>query len=126
MASKGKGIADDYGSAGKRKRDDGDKAGRRRKNPGVLQFFDDAAYEIDESSDSSDDSGFDDGIKLKRRAFSILLFLFYVLRVCLQGLFERVLGLIEEMRVRWSCWGLLWVACLVSREMWCGLWLLLV
>nr|XP_027104908.1 protein RNA-directed DNA methylation 3-like [Coffea arabica] len=52
------------GSSGKRKRnigggDDGKTGGRKRKNRGVLQFFDDAAYEVDED-DASDDSFFDD------------------------------------------------------------------
>lgn len=74
MASKGKAVAD---GKGKRKRDDSDKTGRRRRNnSGVLQFFEDSAFEIDES-DSSMDSLFgddDDGIlKINPN------FLFYIL-----------------------------------------------
>lgn len=60
MSYKGKEVAG-KGSPGKRKRDDGDNSGRRkRKNPGVLQFFEDAA-EVDD--DLSDDSISGDGIK---------------------------------------------------------------
>ncbi|KAL3520770.1 hypothetical protein ACH5RR_018919 [Cinchona calisaya] len=52
------------GSSGKRKRNNGgnvddNTGGRKRKNRGVLQFFEDAAYEVDED-DSSDESFFDD------------------------------------------------------------------
>ncbi|KAF5959372.1 hypothetical protein HYC85_000581 [Camellia sinensis] len=62
MSYKGKGIAVDD-SSGKRKRDDGGgKNSRRgkRKNRGVVQFFDDAAYEVDEGDDASDESDFED------------------------------------------------------------------
>ncbi|KAF3434058.1 hypothetical protein FNV43_RR25161 [Rhamnella rubrinervis] len=58
----GKGFADSKGK-GKRKRDDGgDKSGfadRKRKNPtGVLKFFDNAAAEANNDSDSSDNDDF--------------------------------------------------------------------
>ena len=56
MADKGKGIAndDDY-SSGKRKRNGDDKSGtRKRKNPNVLQFFEDSAFEVEDSSDDED------------------------------------------------------------------------
>ncbi|PSR92989.1 Protein RNA-directed DNA methylation like [Actinidia chinensis var. chinensis] len=67
VSSKGKEVAgDDY--SGKRKRGDGEKAGRlrKRKNRSVLQFFDDAAYEVDEDEDEDEDeeseeSDYDDG-----------------------------------------------------------------
>lgn len=51
-------------SAGKRKRDgyDEDKTGDRKRK-GVLQFVDDAAYEVDDDFDFTDDSDFfDEGI----------------------------------------------------------------
>lgn len=64
MVDKGKGIADDY-SSGKRKRDGDDKSGyRKRKNLNVLQFFEDSAFEIEES-DSSDEDDFIDDVFLQ-------------------------------------------------------------
>ncbi|XP_059666033.1 protein RNA-directed DNA methylation 3 [Cornus florida] len=56
MVSKGKQVAGKDSST-KRKHDyDSDKTGRRkRKNPGVLQFFEDAADEFDENESSDDD-----------------------------------------------------------------------
>ncbi|KAL6980301.1 hypothetical protein U1Q18_021943 [Sarracenia purpurea var. burkii] len=62
MASyKGKEVAGED-SPWKRKRGDGEYSGRRRKRKsrGALQFFDDAAYEVDEDEES-DDSDSDDG-----------------------------------------------------------------
>ncbi|XP_052187929.1 protein RNA-directed DNA methylation 3 [Diospyros lotus] len=61
VSAKGKEVAGKELPA-KRKRGNGDNTGglrRKRKNRGVLQFFDDAAYEIDED-EGSDDSDFDD------------------------------------------------------------------
>ncbi|KAK3007686.1 hypothetical protein RJ639_013726 [Escallonia herrerae] len=56
MASKGKEVATGYDTSGKRKRDGrGEKSGhRKRGNPNVLQFFEDAAYEVDGSEEDSD------------------------------------------------------------------------
>ncbi|GFS46087.1 hypothetical protein Acr_00g0100080 [Actinidia rufa] len=77
VSPKGKEVAgDDY--LGKRKRGDGDgdKAGRRRKrkNRSVLQFFDDAAYEVDEDEES-DESDYDDGKRNeKQKAISLCVF----------------------------------------------------
>ena len=50
-----------FSFSGKRKCGDGEKAGRRRKrkNSSVLQFFDDAAYEVDEDEESVE-SDYDD------------------------------------------------------------------
>ncbi|KAL7148547.1 hypothetical protein ABFS83_06G186000 [Erythranthe nasuta] len=61
VSGKGKEKVTDGGGKGKRKLNGGDddKTGRKRKNRGVLQFFDDAAYQVDEDDDSSDDSLFD-------------------------------------------------------------------
>nr|XP_043631460.1 protein RNA-directed DNA methylation 3 isoform X2 [Erigeron canadensis] len=54
MVDKGKGIADDSSSA-KRKRNGDDKSGNRnKKSPGVLQFFEDSAFEINDSSEDED------------------------------------------------------------------------
>ncbi|KAK9282782.1 hypothetical protein L1049_011003 [Liquidambar formosana] len=65
VAGKGKEVAG-KGSSGKRKYGDSDKSGgRKRKKSGVLQFFDDVAAEADDN-DTSDDSDFDDGIKVKK------------------------------------------------------------
>lgn len=65
MADKGKGIADDY-SSGKRKHDGDDKSAyRKRKNLNVLQFFEDAALENEESDSSDDDVFINDGINIK-------------------------------------------------------------
>ena len=79
------------GSSGKRKRnigggDDGKTGGRKRKNRGVLQFFDDAAYEVDED-DASDDSFFNDGIfELFHRHFP-LAWTIFILLICFSFLF---------------------------------------
>ncbi|PIN24453.1 RNA polymerase II transcription elongation factor DSIF/SUPT5H/SPT5 [Handroanthus impetiginosus] len=62
VSAKGKEKVTDGGVKGKRKWGSGgddDKTGRKRKNRGVLQFFEDAAYQVDEDEDSSDDSMFD-------------------------------------------------------------------
>ncbi|KAL2548895.1 protein RNA-directed DNA methylation 3 [Forsythia ovata] len=64
-SAKGKEKVTD-GGKGKRKWSgtgggDNDKTGQKRKNRGVLQFFDDRAYEVgEEEDDSSDESMFDD------------------------------------------------------------------
>ena len=57
-------------TGGKRKHDDdqNDKTGkgRKRTNPNVLQFFEDAAYEVDDDDEMDDDDIeylFDDGMK---------------------------------------------------------------
>ncbi|KAJ0470383.1 putative ribosomal protein L2, domain 2 [Helianthus annuus] len=64
MADKGKGIADDSSSS-KRKRNGDDKSGnRKRKNLNVLQFFEDTAFEIDESGSSDDDDFINDDITM--------------------------------------------------------------
>ncbi|KAL0310460.1 UNVERIFIED_CONTAM: protein RNA-directed DNA methylation 3 [Sesamum calycinum] len=63
VSAKGKEKVIDGVGKGKRKLNSGgddDKTGRKRKNRGVLQFFEDAAYQVDEDEDSSDDSMFDD------------------------------------------------------------------
>ena len=78
VSPKGKEVAgDDY--LGKRKRGDGDgdKAGRRwkRKNRSVLQFFDDAAYEVEDEDEESDESDYDDGKRNeKQKAISLCVF----------------------------------------------------
>ncbi|KAL0286333.1 UNVERIFIED_CONTAM: hypothetical protein Sangu_2738000 [Sesamum angustifolium] len=69
VSAKGKEKVIDGGGKGKRKLNSGgddDKTGRKRKNRGVLQFFEDAAYQVDEDEDSSDDSMFDDGNALTK------------------------------------------------------------
>ncbi|KAD7479995.1 hypothetical protein E3N88_03131 [Mikania micrantha] len=64
MADKGKGIADDSSSS-KRKRNGDDKSGnRKRKNQNVLQFFEDSAFEFDESGSSDDDLFINDDINM--------------------------------------------------------------
>ncbi|KAK1409632.1 hypothetical protein QVD17_36161 [Tagetes erecta] len=64
MADKGKGIADDSSSS-KRKRNGDDKSGnRKRKNRNVLQFFEDSAFEIDESGSSDEDDFINDDINI--------------------------------------------------------------
>ncbi|KAL6565404.1 hypothetical protein OROGR_002355 [Orobanche gracilis] len=62
VSGKGKEKVTDDGGKGKRKSTGGgddDKTGRKRNNRGVLKFFDDVAYQVDEDEDSSDDSMFD-------------------------------------------------------------------
>lgn len=74
MVDKGKGIADDY-SSGKRKRDGDDKSGnRKRKNHNVLQFFEDSAFEIEESGSSDDEIFINDDINSNFILFSIIFF----------------------------------------------------
>ena len=75
VSSKGKEVAgDDY--SGKRKRGDGEKAGRlrKRKNRSVLQFFDDAAYEVDDDDDDDEESDYGDGKRNeKQKAISLCM-----------------------------------------------------
>ncbi|GFP82607.1 histidine kinase 5 [Phtheirospermum japonicum] len=70
VSAKGKEKVTDGGGKGKRKSTGGgddDKTGRKRKNRGVIQFFDDEAYDINEDDDSIDDSMFDlEGNRLKK------------------------------------------------------------
>ncbi|KAK9061290.1 hypothetical protein SSX86_018470 [Deinandra increscens subsp. villosa] len=64
MADKGKGIADDSSSS-KRKRKGDDKSGnRKRTNKNVLQFFEDSAFETDDSASSEDDLFINDDINM--------------------------------------------------------------
>ncbi|KAI3793475.1 hypothetical protein L1987_36094 [Smallanthus sonchifolius] len=64
MADKGKGIADDSSSS-KRKRNGDEKSGnRKRKNLNVLQFFEDSAFDIDESGSSDDEDFINDDINM--------------------------------------------------------------
>ncbi|KAL3649647.1 hypothetical protein CASFOL_006050 [Castilleja foliolosa] len=62
VSAKGKEKVTDGGGKGKRKSTGGaddDKTGRKRKNRGVIQFFDEEAYDVNDDDDSSDDSMFD-------------------------------------------------------------------